>query len=295
MLRRRLGSVAALLLIVALAPAGRAVSTAVTVRVTRTSAWTPPSPDTGGITYMPAERRLIVTDSEVDETNVWAGKNVWFTTLKGRPIRSFSTARYTKEPTDVAVGKKGLTLYFSDDDLHRIFIVHRGPDRRWGTWDDPVSSFSTLSFGSRDAEGIAFGGRSLFVTDGKVTHLIFRLRPGPNGRFDGAPPAGDDVVTQFDTGPLGLSVPEGVAFDHASHHLYITGRRSRVILITTVNGALLNRIDISFSGIVYPSGIALAPASDGSSKTHVYVVARGVDNNADPGENDGKLFEFALA
>jgi hypothetical protein len=248
-----------------------------------------------GLAYLPTARRLIVTDSEVDETSLWARTNVWFTTLKGRPTRAFSTARYTKEPTDVAVGKGGRILYFSDDDLHRIFIVRRGPDHRWGTRDDPVSSFSTLPFSSHDPEGLAFGAGSLFVTDGKATHLVFRLSPGPDGRFDGAPPEGDDVVTQFDTGPFGLSVPEDVMFDHASHHLYITGRGSRVILITTLDGALLGSVAIAFSGIAGPAGIALAPASDGTASTHVYVSARGVDNTVDPNENDGRMFEFALS
>ena len=296
-MRRLLGYTTALVLLITIArpPAGMAASTATVVRVRPTSVWSPPSPDPVGLAYMPTERRLIITDSEVEETSLWAGANVWFTTLKGRPTRSFSTTRYTKEPTDVAVGRKGLTLYFSDDDLHRIFIVHRGADRRWGTRDDPVSSFSTLSFGSHDPEGLAFGARSLFVTDGKETHLVFRLRPGPDGRFDGTAPVGDDVVTQFDTAPLGLSVPEDVVFDHVSHHLYLTGHRSRVILITTLAGALVGSIDISASGIMFPAGIALAPASDGTASTHVYVTARGVDNNIDPTENDGRLFEFALS
>jgi hypothetical protein len=68
-----------------------------------------------------------------------------------------------------------------------------------------------------------------------------------------------------------------------------------VILITTLDAALLGSVAIAFSAIVGPAGIALAPASDGTASTHVYVSARGVDNTVDPNENDGRMFEFALS
>ncbi len=58
-------------------------------------------------------------------------------------------------------------------------------------------------------------------------------------------------------------------------------------------GALLNTIDISGLGMDAPAGIEVAPASNGSAARHYYIVDRGVDNNSDPNENDGMLYEVS--
>ncbi|MGQ4818307.1 hypothetical protein ACQ1ZK_14310, partial [Enterococcus faecium] len=42
------------------------------------------------------------------------------------------------------------------------------------------------------------------------------------------------------------------------------------------------------------AGIALAPASDGSGAQHLYIVDRGVDNDFNPDENDGRFYEMAV-
>ena len=38
-----------------------------------------------------------------------------------------------------------------------------------------------------------------------------------------------------------------------------------------------------------------APATNGASGDHIYIAARGVDNNDNPNENDGKIFEIAFS
>src|SRR5207237_3678542 len=42
------------------------------------------------------------------------------------------------------------------------------------------------------------------------------------------------------------------------------------------------------------SDVALAPGSVNHSETHLYISDSGVDNNADPTENDGKVYEISL-
>jgi len=56
-------------------------------------------------------------------------------------------------------------------------------------------------------------------------------------------------------------------------------------------GALIQKIDLTGLGIVSASGIAFAPGTDGG-RSRLYLTASGVDNNVNPNENDGKLFEL---
>jgi DNA-binding beta-propeller fold protein YncE len=53
------------------------------VHTTDTSQWSPPSPDSAGITYHSGRNRLIVSDSEVNEMSVYEGVNLFETTLAG--------------------------------------------------------------------------------------------------------------------------------------------------------------------------------------------------------------------
>jgi hypothetical protein len=263
------------------------------IRVTKTSSWRHPSPDPMGLAYLPSKHRLIVADSEVDEMRLFDGINVFTSTVAGRPKRGVDATPYTDEPADVAVGRRGRTLLFSDDLSDRIFVVRRGRDGRWGSDDDRVRSFSTRPFGSRDPEGLGYGGGSLYISDGNDTE-VYRLDPGANGRFDGVGAVGDDVVTRFDTSVLGLQDPEDVTYDPATGHLFLISRTDLIAVEVTVDGQAVDTVDISSSGIRFPSGVVLAPASTDAGTTHLYVADRGIDNNKAPSENDGRIFELEL-
>jgi hypothetical protein len=45
---------------------------------------------------------------------------------------------------------------------------------------------------------------------------------------------------------------------------------------------------------VAPGDLTWAPASTGSEEDHIYLAARGIDNDSDPSENDGKIYELAI-
>jgi hypothetical protein len=181
-----------------------------------------------------------------------------------------------------------------------------GPDGFYGTPDDVISSFSTEDFNSTDAEGVTFANGELFIADG-LNNEIYRLNPGPNGIFDGVAPAGDDQVTSFDTFGLGLEDPEGIAFNPDNGNLYIGGKTRNIgtwnfdtLLEVTTSGVLVQLIDVS---AVDPnrqyakqllSGLAYAPSSQNPALMNIYIADRGVDNNSNPSENDGRLYELTL-
>ena len=184
-------------------------------------------------------------------------------------------------------------LFVSDDNQQRVYDIDPGPDALPGTTDDTRTSFKTTDYGSSDPEGIAYGGGALFISDG-VGKEIYRVDPRTGG-FNGVAPAGDDLVSHFDTATLGVTDPEGVEYNPTTGHLFIVSRGEKRITETTQSGALVAHLDISSSGIKKPAGVALAPGSTAPSQTHVYVADRASDNDSNPNENDGKIYEFALS
>ena len=103
----------------------------------------------------------------------------------------------------------------------------------------------------------------------------------------------DDIVRGFDTGSIGVDGPEGLAFRPGSRHLFIAGN-PRQIVVTTVRGDVVTRIDISPADVMNPSAIAIVPDRDRSA-IRIYLADRGRDNRRYPRENDGRIFVFDLA
>jgi DNA-binding beta-propeller fold protein YncE len=270
----------------ALAATGR------TVRITKTSSWSPPSPDPTGITFMKSTGRLLIADSEVDETPLWHKRNIFEATTRGVLKRSGKIKPPSGDPEDVAWDNDAGVLYVVDDDADRVFRFNPGRDGKLGTSDDSVSTvLHTQDFGSHDAQGIAYRvkDQSLFIAD-SLSARIYHVKRGRDGAWG----TRDDVITSFGTGALGVRYPEGVAYDARSQHLFIVDGRDLLIAEATATGSLVRKIDIASSGITRPSGITFAPASGDPSKTHIYVTDRGADNNSSPGESDGRIFEFTV-
>jgi hypothetical protein len=261
------------------------------VQVLDASSFSPPSPDPSGLAAMPSGK-LLMSDGEVDETPWFEGRNVWKLNAEGDVLSTFKTTRFSIEPAGLEVTKKQLIV--SDDDQDRIFFVRKGKDHTWGTKDDKVRSFKTRPFGSRDPEGVALGGGFLFVSDGTKAE-VFRLKPGRNGIFDGVAPAGDDRVRRFDTDALGQGNPEGIEYRDSSGTLFlVSNRQNSDITECTIKGALVALYDTTGFGLHSPAGLAWAPASTDPNVKHLWIADRGVDNFADPNENDGRVFEIAL-
>jgi DNA-binding beta-propeller fold protein YncE len=261
--------------------------------MTRTGAWTPSSADPTGIDWDAAHEALVVTDSEADEIDTFQDVNLWTIGPRGQVIRRALTR--TNEPTDVAVTEDGDLYFITDDGAQAVEVVNPGPDGLPGTFDDRHSYISTAAFGSHDPEGIAYGQRSLFIADG-AGQRVYRLAAGANGVFDGVAPDGDDEVFSFGVARLGVTDPEGVAYDPARGTLYVLDREQGApIRETTTGGRLVGTIPLAGLGLRSPSGLAIAPSSDDPELRSLYIVDRGVDNAANATDSDGLLVEVRLA
>jgi len=265
------------------------------VRVTQTSNWSPPSPDPSGIDYSAKLKRLLVSDGEVEEMDIFQNKNFFLAKTSGVLAKSCNFTGFTTEPVGVAVNPANGAVFISDDNADRVFEMRLGPDGKLCTSDDTRTSINTRAFDDIDPEGVAFGQGLLFVTDGDGAEVNV-ISAGANGVFDGLPPVGDDALSaHFDTARLGIRDPEGIGYHPQRSTLFLTSRLERNFLFeVSVSGNLLNTFDISAANPILPAGVGVGPASQDAAKTSIYIVDRGVDNGQDPNENDGRLYEVSL-
>ena len=230
---------------------------------------------------------------------IYQNENLFFVDEFGSLSATATTyPDFSDEPTGVTYNPNNLHLYFSDDTSagngKRIYEVDPGPDGLYFTADDPaVGSFRTSDFGSSDPEGVTYDTMRdiLYVLDG-ASDTVFRVDPGPDGSFvDDV----DNIVSSFGTTGLGVVDPEGIAYDEVFDLLYIIGRKSddTVQQVDPVTGALVGEIDISAANAKSGAGLAIGPSSV-AGLTSLWIVDRGVDNNSNPSENDGKVYEFSF-
>lgn len=267
------------------------------IRATATSAFLPPSPDPAGLAYLPGSNLLMITDCDVDEMAIYADVNVWTVALDGTQVGAYSAAGFSLEATGVAFNPVNGHYFISDDSTIRISEINPGADGQIGGGDDIVTYFRTSWYGATDPEGIAFDTTTghLFIADG-VGSEIYEVSPGPNGIFDGVYDLpnhlGDDIVSSFDTYALGLMDIESVEYKADTQTLYAVSGLNNVIAELSTEGELLRYIDVTPYAGRAESGLAYAPSSLDSNVKSIYIVARGIDNGADPNENDGMLYEI---
>ena len=293
----------ALLTPIAIAPpqASAAVVTAVLERTVQLSTLTPPSPDPSGIAWDPGGNRFVISDSEVEEMTIFQGANLFELDLQGSLTGTGdltgTSPTSSREPTGLSFDPVSGHLFLTDDIKRKVFEFTDGPDGDFGTTDDTrIGSIDTAPLGCNDPEDVAFDTSSghLFVADGGGREVC-RVSPGTNGMFDGVPPAGDDVaLNHFDTAQYGARGSEGLAYDPVRNTLLIIDPKTKQIFETTKAGALLNTIDLSVANPKHAEDVVLAPSLADPLQMNMYVVARGVDNNANPNENDGKLHELSV-
>ncbi|MGZ4123926.1 MAG: CBM96 family carbohydrate-binding protein [Actinomycetota bacterium] len=268
--------------------------TATLVRTTETSAWSPPSPDPSGVVYLPGSDRLLVADSEVDETTGagYHGVNLWQTTRAGSVTSTGTTFGYpSHEPTGLGYDAGTKTLFVSDDAKRLVFVVRPGTDGAFGTPDDVVSSVNAGAYGSTDTEDPEFlpSTGHLYFLDGIGTE-VYDIDP-----VDGVFGNGNDVMHHFDVGQFGPTDWEGLSSDPSSGDLLVGARKDKKIFEVTPSGTLVRVIDASgISGMRWLSGLATAPATDDAARTDYWIVDRAVDNGQSPSENDGKMFEVSI-
>jgi hypothetical protein len=267
------------------------------VQTIHTSAFSPASPDPSGIVYRPGQDRFLISDSEVDETLRYQGANLFTAGRYGGGYGSGTLVpQGNEEPSGIGFNPHTGALFASSDDKDRISVVRPGPNGVHGTADDTVSNFSTSAFGSTDPEGVEYDPDShrVFICDG-AGREVFAVN-SVNGTFGD----GNDRVTHFDIARYGARDCEGLGLDRrGTNTLLAVDWQTDSIYELTRGGHLLRRFNLAAiptrSSLV--AGVTLAPTSnrhDNPSAKNYWIVDRHVDNNDNPLENDGLLYEMSL-
>jgi hypothetical protein len=268
------------------------------VRTIQTSRYSPPSPDPSGIVYRPGRARLLISDSEVDETPRWRGSNLFTGRRRGSGFGSGNLVRSgNREPSDLGFNPRTSALFVSNDDQDTITRIRPGRDRVHGTPDDSVSSFSTASFGSTDPEGVEVDPRTgrVFVCDGRARD-VFTVDP-VNQRFGD----GDDIVRRFDIGRYGARDCEGLGVDRRGGRLRLLAVdwMTETIYKLSRRGGLLRKLKLSAIPVdrTLVADVTMAPTSsrtDRPSHMDYWIVDRHIDNKGHPNENDGLIYEMTV-
>lgn len=273
-------------------------TTLVQVIDTSIAAWSPSAPDPSGVDYWPDRQSLLITDSEVEEMpSYWQGKNVFESAMSGTQVSTCSTTSYSNEPTGMAINPNNNHFFISDDNgtNDKVFEISLGLDGNYCTSDDTVTTTNVASlYGANDAEDVAYGNNTLFIADG-VNAEVYSIPLGANGVLGG----GDDgAVTHFDTTVLGFDNAEGIGYNGETGTLFIVSAvsKNRYLGETTTTGALLNVYDLaSYPTLTHREDVTYAPSSQDPALKNVYITDRGVDNNNDPNENDGEVWELNIS
>jgi hypothetical protein len=294
---RRLAVLAFALGLAAPAAAQLVVDPGTVVNTIQTSLWNPPSPDPSGITYRPDTGELITCDAEVEEVvggiTHYQGVNVWTHSLTGVVSSTYTTVGDSNEPVGISFDPAGGRLWYSDDVRGSIFEVEFGPDGVFGSSDDVVDELRNYDeVGCTDLEDLTYNSFDGHLYTVAASTHICRIGVGASGDFDGIPPQGDDVVTVIPVPNSPFFDPEGIVFDPFWETLVIADRSTRDLYEITLEGGVLRKIDVNFPSGVKPAGVTIAPGSTNPMLRNYYVVDRRVDNDGQPEENDGRLFEI---
>ena len=124
---------------------------------------------------------------------------------------------------------------------------------------------------------------------------VFDIPLGANGVLGG----GDDgPMTHFDTKSLGFNDLEGNHYNPVNGTLYIVSTKGtdQYMGEVTLTGTLLRAYNLSLMGSAgnIRSDVALAPGGQNPGTNNIYIASRGVDNDSNRNENDGRIWEISL-
>ncbi len=277
------------------------------------------SPDPSGITYILNQDVLWIDDGEVTETtgapsdvyNIFEVNYITGALVAARTVALSSSWGFSDETTGASainfVGTEQY-MYISDDDhpgssslRPRIQELDPGADLLYGSSDDVLGftfNIDLVNNPGADPEGVAMGevspgNKVLFIADG-VDNEIYKIDLGNNQKLDE-----NDPVSSFDTNGHLLKDPEGVTFNRRTGTVFVIGRANGdgkfELFEFEVDGNCVQKYNLPADASLHsPAGLSFAPSSLNPAEMNIYVVDRGVDNDQDPTENDGKVFEFDI-
>ncbi|MCP4979128.1 MAG: hypothetical protein GY935_01380 [Gammaproteobacteria bacterium] len=257
-----------------------------------------PSIDPAGLVYHGPSGRLFISDSEINEVseafNI-VGANLFEATDTGSnllnqwdlTLRTGNEPFLNREPTGIAFCPDDAHFYVSNDDTKLIYRYSYD-----GSEFTAVDAISTEPH-SGDPEGITCDPATnrVYVIGGvAINILVYRYDSGY---------LLEEVLDLTATAgtPAGVPAnPEGIAFDPVSGNLFVVSDVDGAIFEYSSVGVFVNKFSIDdFSPRpLNPQGIAIGPSSANPLVLSIYISDGRVDNDSDPSERDGIIYEAEI-
>lgn len=231
--------------------------------------------DPSGIAYIPSLGKLLIADSEHDESPFYSNINLFSLQLDGNYTGNYSLTSFSKEPTGLAYNPNNGFLYIPDDDQQEVFWVSpANPSVKLG-------SFDTGYLGLLDTEDLKVDPVTghIHMLDGVLRQMIELTNQG--------------VFVNSVSLPSVMKDAEALAYDPTHDVYFVASGAAATIWAIDPEANILGTIDIlsSFSSRPKIKGMELAPSSDPNdgNTLSLYVADYGADQ-----QNDGRLFEIHL-
>ncbi|MGK7867628.1 Calx-beta domain-containing protein [Falsiroseomonas sp. E2-1-a20] len=245
-------------------------------------------PDPSGIAYNPLTGKLIISDAEIEEEPTFNPISIYTFDLDGGAPLSSYTPRYSDEPTGLAIDAGRGVMYVSDDDNSAIHVTNlTDPSRR-------IWSFDAESLGADDPEDVAVDPvtHNLFIVNG-LSRTLQEVSVDHAGRTAA-------LVDSFTFSDSRIIDPEALAYvpeydvflvgGGFGSNIWVVDRQGDTLeMLTLLQDYRNTQTDVA-AGTIRTSvkDIEVAPASDGSGATHIYVADFGASHKM-----DGRLIEIA--
>ncbi len=260
-----------------------------------------PSIDPSGVSYLSVNGTLLIADSEIEEANVapaWAVAqgNMFESNLTGTALHQtwdLTTALMGTniEPTGVVYCEFDGHLYVSNDQWPRTLYRYQ-----WNGGALQLDQAFLVNPFITDPEDVTcdpMTGTIYVVSGTQHQILVLRHQAGVGMQYV-------DLIDLVETAGAPAGIPsdaEGIAFDPASGHFFVISRADRALYEYTIEGVWVQTFNIKpFTNpkIKKPSGLAIAPSSADPTRESFYIADRRVDNDSDPSERDGAIYEALI-
>lgn len=258
--------------------------------------------DPAGVYIDPSDHHLFIADSEITEIpEVWSEvhRNVFESNTTGTTLfgeydvsPAIPNQQVNEEAAGIAKCGNDDHFYIVNDDRQRLYrYTFNGSSM---IMVDAVNTFPlNAPAGTLDPEGVTCDSSAgtIYVAGGHGLNIL--VYHYDNGFVL------DRVMDlrNSTTVPENIpSDPEGIAFDTESGHLFVMNNDSDEIFEYTQDGIYLGRHSIAdFSPKPkQPQGLAIGPSTRTPGKMSFFIADPRVDNNFDPTERDGLIYEAEI-
>ncbi len=264
-----------------------------------------PSTDPAGIAFYEPSGNLFIADSEIAELDIFPDTisfNLFEVTPDGQTlVRAFdltdeaTTGAVNDEPTGIAYDAKNDRFYISNDNTESIFSYELQGDTFVVEDEIGIDDFpANLPGITGDFEGISINPNTglIYSVDGSGQTVVVLEYQNNSFQF----------VHSFELNTAEetfVSDPEGMAVDPATGNLLVVSEVDEIIAEFTAEGDFVREYPLGNldPAQIATQGLTFAPPSDNSDQSFssLYIADARVDNNDDPNERDGRVYEASLA